>query len=278
MKPLLNILNSWKKPEEDEEFVDKAVDSLFKKLKTKKGAIEELEHAINNPTLPSKCVTIPRSLDGRLQVSHRKGLPHVIYCRIFRWSDLQSHHELKAIDSCKFSFSSKQSEVCVNPYHYERVELAQNNPSVTIKKEKLNTQVQNLPCPTVPVNNSFYQNHYFDSQSAPNLCYTPDSSTKDQENFYPNAPNISTPNNYTPGSIFNNSSSYPAGYQYYANSYVSSAYGSMLGSPQASENSMDTNNSGKFILKITYFYNQNVQRIILILKKLYIEISVIKNL
>lgn len=37
MKPLLNILNSWKRPEKDEEFVDKAVDSLFKKLKTKNG-------------------------------------------------------------------------------------------------------------------------------------------------------------------------------------------------------------------------------------------------
>ncbi len=41
MRPLLNILNSWKKPEEDEEFVDKAVDSLFKKLKTKPGKIKQ---------------------------------------------------------------------------------------------------------------------------------------------------------------------------------------------------------------------------------------------
>jgi hypothetical protein len=115
MKPLFNRLNSWnsswKKPDEDEEFVDKAVDSLFKKLKTKKGAIEELEAVINNPNSnhTSKCVTIPRSLDGRLQVSHRKGLPHVIYCRVFRWPDLQSHHELRSVENCLFSFSSKQS-------------------------------------------------------------------------------------------------------------------------------------------------------------------------
>ena len=73
--------------------------------------------------MPSKCVTIPRSLDGRLQVSHRKGLPHVIYCRIFRWPDLQTPHALRGIDSCEFTFAAKQTEVCVNPYHYERVDI-----------------------------------------------------------------------------------------------------------------------------------------------------------
>lgn len=63
-----------------------------------------------------------RSLDGRLQVSHRKGLPHVIYSRLWRWPDLQSHHEMKAIESCEYAFNLKKDEVCVNPYHYTRVE------------------------------------------------------------------------------------------------------------------------------------------------------------
>ncbi|KAG1695575.1 Mothers against decapentaplegic 3 [Nymphon striatum] len=63
-----------------------------------------------------------RSLDGRLQVSHRKGLPHVIYCRLWRWPDLQSHHELKAIDNCEYAFNLKRDEVCINPYHYTKVE------------------------------------------------------------------------------------------------------------------------------------------------------------
>jgi hypothetical protein len=95
---------------------------LVKKLKKKKGAVEELERALSQPGQPSKCVTIPRSLDGRLQVSHRKGLPHVIYCRVWRWPDLQSHHELKPLDHCEYPFSAKQKEVCINPYHYKRVE------------------------------------------------------------------------------------------------------------------------------------------------------------
>ena len=56
------------------------------------------------------------------QVSHRKGLPHVIYCRMFRWPDLQNHHELRAISTCQFAFTLKRDDVCVNPYHYMRVE------------------------------------------------------------------------------------------------------------------------------------------------------------
>lgn len=94
----------------------------MKRLKKSKESLSDLEYALSNPDLPSNCVTIPRSLDGRLQVSHRKGLPHVIYCRVWRWPDLQSHHELKPLEICQYPFNSKQKEVCINPYHYRRVE------------------------------------------------------------------------------------------------------------------------------------------------------------
>ncbi|XP_015782001.1 protein mothers against dpp-like [Tetranychus urticae] len=120
--PSVKKLLGWKQGDEDEKWASKAIDSLVKKLKKKKGAIEELQKALTYPGEPSKCVTIPRSLDGRLQVSHRKGLPHVIYCRVWRWPDLQSHHELKPLEICEFPFSAKQPHVCVNPYHYKRVE------------------------------------------------------------------------------------------------------------------------------------------------------------
>ncbi|KAF0307663.1 Protein mothers against dpp [Amphibalanus amphitrite] len=120
--PAVKKLLGWKQGDEEEKWAEKAVDALVKKLKKTKGALEDLENALSCPGQRTKCVTIPRSLDGRLQVSHRKGLPHVIYCRVWRWPDLQSHHELKPVEDCDYPFSAKQKDVCINPYHYKRVE------------------------------------------------------------------------------------------------------------------------------------------------------------
>lgn len=69
--PAVKKLLGWKQGDEEEKWAEKAVDSLVKKLKKRQGAIEELERALSCPGTPSNCVTIPRSLDGRLQVSHR---------------------------------------------------------------------------------------------------------------------------------------------------------------------------------------------------------------
>ncbi|XP_016053717.1 PREDICTED: mothers against decapentaplegic homolog 3, partial [Miniopterus natalensis] len=127
--PIVKRLLGWKKGEQngqEEKWCEKAVKSLVKKLK-KTGQLDELEKAITTQNVNTKCITIPRSLDGRLQVSHRKGLPHVIYCRLWRWPDLHSHHELRAMELCEFAFNMKKDEVCVNPYHYQRVETPGGN-------------------------------------------------------------------------------------------------------------------------------------------------------
>ena len=102
--PHVKKLLNWKQGDEEEKWAEKAVDALVKKLKKQKFALETLEKQLQFPGNQEPCVTIPRSLDGRLQVSHRKGLPHVIYCRVWRFPDLQSHHELKPEPWCKHPF------------------------------------------------------------------------------------------------------------------------------------------------------------------------------
>lgn len=193
--PAVKRLLGWKQGDEEEKWAEKAVDALVKKLKKKKGAMEELEKALSCPGQPSNCVTIPRSLDGRLQVSHRKGLPHVIYCRVWRWPDLQSHHELKPLECCEFPFGSKQKEVCINPYHYKRVESPVLPPVLVPRHSEYNpqhsllAQFRNLGQnePHMPLNATF-----------------PDSFQQPNSHPFPHSPNSSYPN--SPGS---SSSTYP---------------------------------------------------------------------
>ncbi|KTF93970.1 hypothetical protein cypCar_00016820, partial [Cyprinus carpio] len=111
-----------------------------------------------------------RSLDGRLQVSHRKGLPHVIYCRLWRWPDLHSHHELRAIETCEYAFNLKKDEVCVNPYHYQRVETPVLPPVLVPRHTEILTE---LP-PLDDYTNSIPENTNFPTGIEPPNNYIPE--------------------------------------------------------------------------------------------------------
>ncbi|KFR04672.1 Mothers against decapentaplegic 3, partial [Opisthocomus hoazin] len=181
--PIVERLLGWKKGEQngqEEKWCEKAVKSLVKKLK-KTGQLDELEKAITTQNINTKCITIPRSLDGRLQVSHRKGLPHVIYCRLWRWPDLHSHHELRAMEMCEYAFNMKKDEVCVNPYHYQRVETPVLPPVLVPRHTEIPAEFP----PLDDYSHSIPENTNFPAGIEP------------QSNYIPGSPNLS-PNPMSP--------------------------------------------------------------------------------
>ncbi|MEE6503555.1 hypothetical protein FKM82_004856 [Ascaphus truei] len=205
--PIVKRLLGWKKGEQngqEEKWCEKAVKSLVKKLK-KTGQLDELEKALTTQSISTKCITIPRSLDGRLQVSHRKGLPHVIYCRLWRWPDLHSHHELRAMEMCEYAFNMKKDEVCVNPYHYQRVETPVLPPVLVPRHTEIPAEFP----PLDDYSHSIPENTNFPAGIEPQMNYIPetpppgylseDGDTSDQMNHSMDAgsPNLS-PNPMSP--------------------------------------------------------------------------------
>ncbi|KAM3829313.1 mothers against decapentaplegic homolog 9-like [Vipera latastei] len=185
--PAVKRLLDWKQGDEEEKWAEMAVDSLVKKLMKKSGALRELERALSCPGQPSKCVTIPHSLDGRMQVFHRKGYPHVIYCRVWRWPDLQSQHELKPLACCEFPFGSKQKDVCINPYHYQRVKAPVLPPVLVPRQSEFNPQFSLL--------NIFQSASLESEQQMPNSATQPDPQHAKQPSCtpFPASHNMPTP-------------------------------------------------------------------------------------
>nr|XP_061791406.1 mothers against decapentaplegic homolog 1-like isoform X9 [Nerophis lumbriciformis] len=272
--PAVKRLLGWKQGDEEEKWAEKAVDALVKKLKKKKGAMEELERALSCPGQPSSCVTIPRSLDGRLQVSHRKGLPHVIYCRVWRWPDLQSHHELKALECCEYPFGSKQKDVCINPYHYKRVDSPVLPPVLVPRNSEFNAKHTMLPRfrnplqqnePHMPQNATFPES--FAQTNPVSFPHSPGNSFPSSPGGGSNATFPHSPSSSDPGSPFQMPDVQPVAYEepkhwcsivyYELNNRVGEAFQASSTSVLVDGFTDPSNNRNRFCLGLLSNVNRN---------------------
>eukprot|EP00800_Vazella_pourtalesii_P001891 TRINITY_DN1175_c0_g1_i2.p1 TRINITY_DN1175_c0_g1~~TRINITY_DN1175_c0_g1_i2.p1 ORF type:complete len:445 (+),score=69.31 TRINITY_DN1175_c0_g1_i2:112-1446(+) len=103
---------------------EKAIRMLIKKLKKSVGELEKVLTSKNpcTPCIPTSKMLDLGSVSSCTTKSHSLQHSSFVFCKIWRWADLQSLHELKSIDRCNFPLSKTQDEVCANPYHYIRVE------------------------------------------------------------------------------------------------------------------------------------------------------------
>ncbi|CAF3536132.1 unnamed protein product [Rotaria socialis] len=113
----------------EDKWSEKAIKGLIKHL-TKTSMIDDLQTALATKTSHTRCVTIPRDAQNKLvepnpstivRRAFSDATPIVAFCRIWRWPDLNTHLELRPADTCPYVFQHEKDQICVNPYHYERV-------------------------------------------------------------------------------------------------------------------------------------------------------------
>ena len=96
------------------------------------GLLTKLVTALASGDEQSACVPLATNVDGRIQLSYRKVLPHVVFARLWRWPDLLSHRELDSVGSalCSSPYEKKTKAVCINPYHYRRKDVDKKDKKV----------------------------------------------------------------------------------------------------------------------------------------------------
>jgi MAD (mothers against decapentaplegic) family protein 2/3 len=88
---------------------------------------------------------------------------------------LANHHELQVVDNCEYAFGLKKDEVCVNPYHYIRLE-SPALPSVMVPTHSGSDKPDSFPplddyTNTVPANINFPADSPFSQSESPFTGY-----------------------------------------------------------------------------------------------------------
>lgn len=172
----------------DPKWAEQVVRGLFKKLKKPK-ILDEFERIISSRGDVDNCVVIPVTLDGNAM---RRGQPHVLYCRMWRFPWIKSPTELKSIARCDYPYHKRLDQVCINPFHYEAVKpQAPHVPPVVVPRSHnfelpeditatLREEIARLSSGTAP-NESFNGDEMREFLS---INSSPNDSTEDVQQLY----------------------------------------------------------------------------------------------
>ncbi|KAJ8248712.1 hypothetical protein GJAV_G00226910 [Gymnothorax javanicus] len=91
--------------------------TLLKRLKEK--PLDTLLEAVESKGgMPSDCVMVSRA---ELRLGSHMAPPHLLLCKLYRWSDLHHTAQLKPLCECQSFGAQDGPVVCCNPYHYSRL-------------------------------------------------------------------------------------------------------------------------------------------------------------
>ncbi|RCN50381.1 MH2 domain protein [Ancylostoma caninum] len=171
---------------DDPAWAENVVKTLAKRLKKSK-YLEELARAIINEDRLTDCCAIPAEQDKKK--THKKERPHILYIKMWRFPWLRSHHELKAVDNCRYPFAKKAEMICINPYHYEPIHAkAPPLPPVVVNKTAgyyqvtpsaiaaltnhgFGAQTFEDRAPNASINVDEMRGHYLSEESSPTSSY-----------------------------------------------------------------------------------------------------------
>ncbi|KAJ8281237.1 hypothetical protein GJAV_G00065170 [Gymnothorax javanicus] len=107
-----------------EQEVQASTYSVLKRLKEK--PLDALWEAVESKGgMPSDCVMVSRT---DLRLGCHSAPPQNLFCKLYRWPDLQHAAQLKPLINCQSYGVQDGPVVCCNPYHYSRLSAPESPP------------------------------------------------------------------------------------------------------------------------------------------------------